>query len=86
MKLKKLDRRMKGFVNFKYVAKLRRRTDSKKFKEMRQWCWEQWGASCEQDIWEEGDNPAWSWGVEDYEFRIYIGSDKEAAWYTLKWA
>ena len=85
MKLIKLDRRMKGYGDFKYVAKFRRRSEYQKFKEVRKWCWEQWGISSELELWDEDDNPAWCWGIEDYELRVYIAGDKEAAWYGLKW-
>ena len=76
---------MKGFVNFKYVAKLRRRTDSKKFKEMRQWCWETLGPSCELVIMDKNDNFPWAWIHDTYRSRILLRSDKELAWFKLRW-
>jgi hypothetical protein len=86
MKLKKLDARMNGYGNFKYVAKFRKRGDREKFIAIRNWCWEQWGPSCELEFWKEDVNPAWSWAVTEFETKIYIDSDKEASWYILKWS
>ena len=86
MKLKKLDARMNGYGNFKYVVKFRKRFDSDRFIAIRNWCWEQWGPSCELELWSEAINPVWAWAVTEFDVKIYIDSDKEASWYTLKWS
>ena len=77
---------MNGFGDFKYVAKFRKRADREKFIEIRNWCWEQWGPSSELEFWSENVNPAWAWTVSEFEIKIYLDSDKEASWYTLKWS
>lgn len=94
MKLKKLDRRMNGYGDFKYGVDLWT-VDSKEFMEVRQWCWETFGPSCELDIWEyldrPGDsrNPSWAWdrGTYNKNFRciVYLATDVEASHFTLKW-
>ena len=86
MKLKKLDARMKGYGDFKYAAKFRKSGDRERFIEIRNWCWETWGPSCELEFWKEDRNPAWSWAVTEFEMKIYLDGDKEASWYTLKWS
>ena len=86
MKLKKLDARMNGFGDFKYLAKFRKRADRSQFIAIRNWCWEQWGPSCELELWNADVNPTWAWVVSEFEMKIYINSDKEASWYTLKWS
>ena len=86
MKLKKLDRRMKGFGDFKYSSKFRRRFDGDRFIEARNWCWETWGPSCELEFWDAGKNPAWTWVFTEFEMKIYLTGDKEASWFTLKWS
>ncbi len=85
MRLKKLDRRMNGYGNFKYATKFRRRADQDKFIEIRNWCWEQWGPSCELEFWNEQRNPAWAWAMTEFETKIYVASEKEASWFTLRW-
>lgn len=77
---------MNGYGDFKYVAKFRKRADKEKFLEIRNWCWEQWGPSSELEFWRESVNPAWAWAISEFEMKLYIDSDKEASWYTLKWS
>lgn len=84
MRLKKLDKRNKGHETYKYMAVLNRSKEGDKFCEIRNWCWEQWGASSELDFY-KSRNPAWAWNVDEYEVRIYIGSDKEYQWFLLRW-
>lgn len=86
MKLKKLDARMNGYGDFKYVAKFRKRADKSNFIDIRNWCWETWGPSCELEFWNESTNPAWAWAVTEFEMKIYVDSDKEASWFALKWS
>lgn len=85
MKLKKLDRRMNGYGDFKYKITYRKRTERLKFIEARNWCWEQWGPSSEYEFWDQSVNPAWCWIVDEWETKILLASDKEGQWYTLKW-
>lgn len=85
MKLKKIDRRMNGFGDFQYKVGYLRYHDRYKFIEIRNWCWEQWGPSCEYEFWKLDINPSWCWIIDRNELRILLASTKEAQWYSLKW-
>jgi hypothetical protein len=93
MKFKRLDRRMTGYGNFTHVADFSYgRGDHRLFVEARNWCQEQWGTSCEIDLWTEHldlQNPAWSWERgsfnKNYRCRIFLVSEKEAQWFSLRW-
>ena len=91
MKLKKVDGRMSGYNSFPYCVELPGRTNMQKFVEIRQWCWDTWGPSCELDIWQIQEwydqNNEWCWLRETayYKCRIYLGSEQAAALFTLKW-
>jgi hypothetical protein len=85
MKLKKLDRRMNGYGDFKHKVEYRKRIDRAKFIQIRAWCWEQWGPSSEYEFWDSDVNPAWCWIVDEWGMKILLASDKEAQWYILKW-
>ena len=94
MKIKKTDRRFKGFPAFKYCLDLKRYGD-KNFFQVREWCWQTFGASKEiealQEDWRHREfesnshNPEWCWHYDSWTKRIYFASDKEANWFTLKW-
>jgi hypothetical protein len=81
---KKLDRRMKGYGEFKYTAQFTLR-EKDQFCDMREWCWNQWGASCEFDFWSNTKNPTWCWISDQYRIQLYFSSDKEYQWFLLKW-
>lgn len=95
MRLKKLDRRMNGYGDFKYGVDFNYRANSTPFDEVRRWCWETFGASTELDIWEVRDRPTdnrnarWAWDRGQYNktYRcvIYLATDEEASFFTLKW-
>lgn len=85
MKVKKLDRRMKGFGSFKYKITFRKRSDRAKFIEVRNWCWAQWDSSSEHELWDINVNQHWAWIIDEWETKILLASDKEAQWFTLKW-
>ena len=86
MKELKLDRRHTGYGDFKYSITFRG-SETDKFCDIRNWCWEQWGPSVEIDnrIKLINPNPKWSWISDEYRLRIYIATDKEFQWYILKW-
>lgn len=84
MKLKKLDRRMKGYGSFKYKIDYPK-SKTHDFISARNWCWEQWGPSSELELWDESLNPAWCWIISEWEYKILLASDREAQWYILKW-
>jgi hypothetical protein len=93
MKMKKLDKRMTGYGLFTHVADFTYgKEDRLKFVEARNWCQEQWGNSCEIDLWESYHilrNPAWCWERgefnKSYRCRIFLASEKETQWFHLKW-
>jgi len=99
-KIKKLDKRYNGSNMFKFVAIpdrvnqpfmnyiARRDLEEKEFVEIRNWCWGQWGPSCELRFYADGrdwNNPQWCWDGEQGNLRIYLQTDKEASWFKLKW-
>lgn len=86
MKVKKLDRRMSGHGDFARCVDFSGKEYSR-FIEIRNWCWDQWGPSCEYNFWcrISNPNPAWCWLTDEWRTRIYFTSDKEAQWYHLKW-
>lgn len=87
MKLKKLTKQWAGHQNFKFCTEFTRK-DSIKFCQHRNWCWEQWGSSCELDLWYTLENPNnhWCWITDQHRIRIYFTSESEATWYSLKWS
>jgi hypothetical protein len=88
MRHNKLDRRYKGYGQFKYTVSFWLSKEYPKFCEIRNWCWTQWGPSSEVDIWERNpalQSPNWCWVKDDYKVRIYLTSDKEYQWFLLKW-
>ena len=94
LKIKKTDKRFKGFPKFKYCLDLGR-IGEKNFFQIREWCWQAFGSSKEiealQDDWRyrefdhNSHNERWCWHVDAYTRRIYFATDKEANWFTLKW-
>lgn len=86
MRKGKLDARYTGFDKFKHYASFRY-NEMEKFVEVRQWCWETFGPSCEMQIHHKLSTPnhSWSWILDDYRSRIYFATDKEYQWFLLKW-
>lgn len=81
--MRKLDRRMNGHGSYeKFVEFGKHNFDN--FIEIRNWCWEQWGPSCELEFF-KNRNPSWCWLVDEWRIRIYLGSNKEVQWFLLKW-
>lgn len=87
MKLKKLDARNKGYGQFVYMVSFHCLRDKQKFCEVRNWCWQQWGTSCELDLYSAVTNKSesWSWLVDEYRMNIYLTTDKEYQWFLLRW-
>ena len=93
MKIKLLDKRMNGYGKFKYGVDFTYNWKGTRFDHARTWCWENYGASVELDIWEDlpenERNPLWAWDRGQYNksFRcmIYLATDKEANWFRLRW-
>lgn len=86
MKIKKLDGRMNGHGEFTRCVDFTRE-ENQKFVKVRNWCWEQWGPSCELDFWyhQLDRNPAWCWMVDNWRIRLYFATEKEAQWFYLRW-
>jgi hypothetical protein len=99
LKIKKTDRRFKGYPEWKYYVdlnprKFKNETDTDNFFAVREWCWTTWGASKEVDRWfthyldttgQVSQNQNWCWHLDDYTARIYLKDAKQADWFTLKW-
>jgi len=88
MKVKKIDRRMKGFGNFVRIVDFYE-FQFQHFLDLRNWCWEQWGPSCEFKYWKKQNeaerNPAWCWDVDEWKNRIYFANESEVQWFYLRW-
>lgn len=94
----KLDTRFAGHRHLKYRIKLLGdytvRYDQ--YIQIRNWCWDTWGSSCERDILieladkDESFIRRWSWHAEKYNKRfydlyIYLATDQEYVMFKLKW-
>ena len=88
MRIRKLDKRNKGYGQFKYMAIFGSFREKEKFFQIRNWCWEQWGPGCEIDFHSSttSRSDAWAWLVDDFRMNIYIATDKEYQWFLLRWA
>ena len=60
--------------------------------EMRDWCWQTYGPSCELTHWMAmaanglaPHNDHWCWHTDFDNFKIYLRTEKEANWFKLKW-
>ena len=98
--INKLDKRYTGYQYFTYSViavwnpNWRDAADRvATFCEMRTWCWETFGPSCELSEFmklanrEDGVNPRWCW-VHKYEStpaRILINSEEDKNWFVLRW-
>ena len=85
MKLKKLDKRMSGHGEFTHFMEYRM-DQGAEFIECRNWCWQQWGPSSELDLWyKHKPNQHWCWMMDEWRIRVYLRTDSEAQWFSLKW-
>jgi len=88
MKIGKLDRRHNGYGYFMYGATFTR-SEYVKFCEIRDWCWDQWGRSCEKEFWHgiPNKNPAWCWinDMSGKRIKLLFGTAKEFEWFILRW-
>jgi hypothetical protein len=85
MIFEKIDGRMNGYREFKYRIVLRRPYENAKFIEVRNWCWSQWGSSCEYEFWNTEVNQYWCWINDSRELKILLRSEKDNQWTMLKW-
>lgn len=108
LKVKKANGKFNCYPHFMYVLtvdykkKMSSRNENiilkQEWFEVREWCWETWGASKELDSWLTdrnlainemdklvGHNAQWCWQNDTYSTRIYLATDKELNWYKLRW-
>lgn len=63
------------------------------FNQIRGWCWNTWGPSCERDLYlsilknssNRDLNPHWAWNTEFNHLSLYLKTDQELALLKLKW-
>jgi len=85
MKHGKMDGRFSGGRYFNYKVEFLSR-DRVAYCKIREWCWEQFGSSCELDFWRPDEHPGWCWLKDNDRVRIYFVSEKEYSWFVLRWA
>lgn len=93
MRIKKLDKRMNGYGDFKYGVDFTWNWQGPRFDLVRKWCWDSFGASVERDIWDDLNplerNAKWCWDRGTYNkvnrCVIYLKSDQECNWFKLRW-
>lgn len=104
IKVIKCDRRHTGYQHFDYIVQPK--IDSLNFKklmsldrfmffnELRNWCWQTWGPSCERSTYiriaeheqlVQELNKSWSWNSDHNDLRIYLATEKELNWLKLRW-
>ena len=102
--VRKTDKRYTGADVFGYVVdvkqtsfplihtKLNKSYKIQHFQEIRDWCIQTWGMSCEREHYLQlvvdninDVNTHWCWHTEFYDTKIYLRTDKEANWFKLKW-
>jgi hypothetical protein len=100
--IKKTDKRHTGGGQWKWLVIVERRPavpygspamiqKTQDLNEIRDWCWQTYGASCELEFWlrvpEDGQkrNEKWCWHTNYDNFKIYLRTDKEVNWFKLKW-
>ena len=92
LKLETLDGRHSGNYYFKYRVWVHGTDRVRDFIQIRNWCWEVWGPSCERDdhILSYNNstvvnNPHWAWHVYERSRYIYLIDDQALAFFKLKW-
>jgi len=65
-------------IDFNYIQR-------EQFKQIRNWCWETFGPSCELHFLAVDEIKVWAWTTDSYRVRLYLKSDKEVNWYKLRW-
>jgi hypothetical protein len=99
-KIRKTDKRHKGYELFEYVCDLRSTTAVRlsdrylAFNEIRDWCTLTWGNSCERDHYisivdagmSDKLNTHWCWHSDAYDMKLFFVSDKDVTWFKLRWA
>ena len=88
MLLEKLDGRHQGNLWFTHRSWFPKR-DTKAFLDVREWCWNTFGPSCELGLYSESKQANWAWRVDEersYSVNYYIYLTEDArALFALKW-
>jgi hypothetical protein len=89
MRTIKLDKRFNGHRDFKYCAEFvgRKPDVVNQYIDVRTWCWDQWGPSCELDVWHIATNRnlKYCWTHDQYNTRVFFATEAEFSWFLLKW-
>jgi len=84
MYVTKLDRRYTGSDVFKYCVEFTW-LESRKYTEVRQWCWETFGPSAEilyaRQFYKDAK---YAW-MSDKSLRVYLKTEQELEWFNLRW-
>lgn len=100
--IKKTDKRHTGSSEWRWLVIIERRPTvgfgnaaltqkSIDLNEIREWCWQTYGPSCELEFWlripegSQSRNEHWCWHTNFDNYKIYLRTDKEANWFKLKW-
>lgn len=99
IRIRKTDRRFHGHEHFRYVIDipgLRRPQRIMLFNQIRSWCADTWGLTCEKDTYldlidskiNETIDYKWVWHHEGFslDFKIFLASEKELNWFKLRWS
>jgi len=85
MKKRKLDKRHSGYGEYTYYVDFLYK-ENQEFYDMRNWCWDTWGPSCELDMIKNVSTKGeWAWIYDKWRKRILLKSEKEYNWFCLKW-
>lgn len=91
---KKLDRRMNGHENFKWMVEVHRGYETgwsdflNEFARRRQWMWATFGPGAHvAESYGLDPMPTWAWVNDDQKgFRFYMSTDEQLSWFSLKYA
>ena len=97
VKITKLDGRYNGAGLFKYFVVTESRPDMPfgyrtwvklDHLTLREWCWQQWGPSCEWNMYAvmrqyQCHNTNWCWDADDYKLRILLREEEQIALLSL---
>lgn len=90
--IQKMDKRHKGADRFIYMVEWYDNGKTENIsliRDMRQWCWEQFGPSCEYyeyDCIAKGGlyvNPRWCWIASG---RILLANEEDRNWFAMRWS
>jgi hypothetical protein len=88
MEHRKMDKRMTGHEDFGYCATFFKTVrEGQKFCDIRDWCWDNWGNSCEYEFWNgrPAPNQHWCWANDEHKIKIYFKTDVEYTLFLLRW-